>query len=243
MVQSRNLASGAGEKLRREHVPAAAGARSGEGQPSGTQGYDDLARLAVVRLGRRCRGIEQSVRSPMKLRSFSCEWRGTSSPFFKYTCAIIIRSPVTRRRVIVPLSDSSGMRSQRWWLTLLKSATPMKVPSSEKLWIDSYVERGDETVGFVYQADDRQQLRILGLRHALVARRGAVGSDTVPAAVRGAYRKVQQLLGQRIERSRTHDFLDVGPDTPEGARVVRDHLPEIVDPVGLAGRHDVVVDL
>src|SRR5712671_7314963 len=48
MVQSRNLASGAGEKLRREHVPVAAGARSGEGQPSGTQGYDDLARLAVV---------------------------------------------------------------------------------------------------------------------------------------------------------------------------------------------------
>ncbi len=83
MVQSRNLASGAGEKLRREHVPAAAGARSGEGQPSGTQGYDDLARLAVVRLGRRCRGIEQSVRSPMKLRSFPCEWRGTSSPFFQ----------------------------------------------------------------------------------------------------------------------------------------------------------------
>jgi hypothetical protein len=77
MVQSRNLASGAGEKLRAasvrmeqtsepwEHVPAAAGARSGEGQPSGIQGYDDLARLAVVRLGRRCRGIEQSVHSPM----------------------------------------------------------------------------------------------------------------------------------------------------------------------------------
>src|SRR6266404_3333269 len=125
MVQSRNLASGAGEKLRREHVPTAAGARWGEGQPSGTQDYDDPAKLAVVRLGRRCRGIEQSVRSPMKLRSFSCEWRGTSSPFFKYTCAIIIRSPVTRRRVIVPLSDSCGMRSQQWWLTLLKSARPM----------------------------------------------------------------------------------------------------------------------
>ncbi len=102
MVQSRNLASGAGEKLRREHVPTAAGARWGEGQPSGTQDYDDPAKLAVVRLGRRCRGIEQSVRSPMKLRSFSCEWRGTSSPFFKYTCAIIIRLPVTRRRVILP---------------------------------------------------------------------------------------------------------------------------------------------
>jgi len=152
MVQSRNLASGVGEKLRREHVPAAAGARWGEGQPSGTQDYDDPAKLAVVRLGRRCRGIEQSVRSPMKLRSFSCEWRGTSSPFFKYTCAIIIRSPVTRRRVIVPLSDSSGMRSQRRWLTLLKSARPMNVPSSETLGVDRYVERRDETVGFVYQA-------------------------------------------------------------------------------------------
>src|ERR1700719_1493069 len=116
-------------------------------------------------------------------------------------------------------------------------------PPSEKLRIDSYVERGDQTVGFVCQADNCQQLRILGLRHALVARRGAVRGYTVPAAVRGAYRDVQELLGQRIERSGTHDFLDVGPDTPEGPRVVREDLPEIVDPVGLPGRHDVVVDL
>src|SRR6202521_5846268 len=116
-------------------------------------------------------------------------------------------------------------------------------PPSEKLWVDSYVERGDETVGFVCQADNREQLRILGLRHALVARRSAVRSYTVPTAVRGAYRDVQELLGQRIERSGTHDFLDVGPDTLEAPRVVREDLPEIVDPVGLAGRHDVVVDL
>src|SRR6266853_5872706 len=116
-------------------------------------------------------------------------------------------------------------------------------PPSEKLRVDSYVERGDQTVGFVCQADNRQQLRILGLRHALVARRGAVRSYTVPAAVRGAYRDVQELLGQRIKLSGTHDFLDVGPDTLEGPRVVREDLPEIVDPVGLPGRHDVVVDL
>src|ERR1700694_4864283 len=115
-------------------------------------------------------------------------------------------------------------------------------PPSEKLRVDSYVERGDETGGFVRQADNREQLRVLGLGHALVARRGAVRSNTVPTAVRGAYRDVQELLGQRIERSRTHDFLDVGPDSLEGPRVVREDLPEIVDPVGLAGRHDVVVD-
>src|SRR6202140_4474973 len=116
-------------------------------------------------------------------------------------------------------------------------------PPSEKLRVDGYVERGDQTVGFVCQADNRQQLRILGLRHALVARRGAVRSYTVPAAVRGAYRDVQQLLGQPIERPGTHALLDVAPDALEGPRVVREDLPEIVDPVGLAGRHDGVVDL
>src|SRR3977135_2808694 len=116
-------------------------------------------------------------------------------------------------------------------------------PPSEKRRSAVYVERGAQTVGFVCQADNRQQLRILRVRHALVARRGAVGSYTVPAAVRGAYRDVQELLGQRIKRSGTHDFLDVGPDTLEGSRVVREDLPEIVDPVGLPGRHDVVVDL
>src|ERR1700704_6789838 len=93
-------------------------------------------------------------------------------------------------------------------------------PPSEKLRVDSYVERDDETVGFVCQADNREQLGILGLRHALGARRGAVRSYTVPAAVRGAYRDVQEVLGQRIERSGTHDFLYVAPDTLEGPRVV-----------------------
>jgi hypothetical protein len=32
---------------------------------AGTQGYDDLGKLAVVQLARRRRAIEQSVRSPM----------------------------------------------------------------------------------------------------------------------------------------------------------------------------------
>src|ERR1700757_1756023 len=102
----------------------------------------------------------------------------------------MVRSPLMTRRVMVPLRASSGMRSQRWWVTLLKSAAMTASSSksdarcsSEKLRIDRHPERGDETVGLVRKTDDGEELRILGLRHPLAARGGAVRGDAVGAAV------------------------------------------------------------
>src|SRR5437762_83012 len=62
------------------------------------------------------------------------------------------------------------------------------------------------------------------------------------AAIAGADREVDQLLGQRVERARRHHLLEAQPGAPQSRRVVCQRLPEIVDPVGAAGRHDVVID-
>jgi len=53
---------------------------------------------------------------------------------------------------------------------------------------------------------------------------------------------VDQFLGERIERPGSHDLLECLPRSASADRIVRDRLPEIVDPVGLARGHDVVVD-
>src|SRR5271168_4350021 len=66
--------------------------------------------------------------------------------------------------------------------------------------------------------------------------------DAIWALIADAYRDIDQLFGEGIERAGGHDLLDVLPGALEGDRVVGQHLPEIVDPVGLAGGHDVVVD-
>ena len=49
-------------------------------------------------------------------------------------------------------------------------------------------------------------------------------------------------LGERVERSGSHDLFDVFPRPLEHDWVVRNRLPEVVDPVGLARRHDVIID-
>src|SRR3990170_6458195 len=67
--------------------------------------------------------------------------------------------------------------------------------------------------------------------------------DAVPAAIRYADDDVDQLLGQRVEHPRRHDRFDPVPGTLQKLRVDRQRLPEVVDPVGLPRRHDIVVYL
>src|SRR5450756_2140202 len=67
-------------------------------------------------------------------------------------------------------------------------------------------------------------------------------SDAVFALVRDRDGDIDHFFGERVERSRSHDLLNVFPSPLEHDRIMRDRLPEIVDPVGLARGHDVVVD-
>src|SRR3990170_6853138 len=67
--------------------------------------------------------------------------------------------------------------------------------------------------------------------------------DAVPAAIRYADDDVDQLLGQRVEHPRRHDRFDPVPGTLQKLRLDRQRLPEVVDPVGLSRRHDIVVYL
>ena len=109
--------------------------------------------------------------------------------------------------------------------------------------IDLHAQRGNQAVRLIGQADNGQQLGILRIRHALGLRRCAVRGDAILAAIAGAYRQVQQFLGQGIQGpTGRHDFLDVAPQATQGHRIVGQHFPEIVDPVRAPGPHDVVVD-
>src|ERR1039457_3977788 len=70
---------------------------------------------------------------------------------------------------------------------------------------------------------------------------GAVRSDAILAPVGNADRHINEFLGERVERSRSHDFLRIRPHAPERWRMMRQYLPIIIDPIRLADRHDVVV--
>src|ERR1022692_363223 len=69
-----------------------------------------------------------------------------------------------------------------------------------------------------------------------------MGSNAVAALISNADSHINHFLGQRIKRPRTHDLLDIFPCTLQRGWIMRDRLPEVIDPVSLASSHDVVVN-
>ena len=69
-----------------------------------------------------------------------------------------------------------------------------------------------------------------------------MGCDAVAALVADTDGNVDQFFRKRIKRARRHDLLNVLPRSPERSGIVGQRLPEIINPVGLPRRHDVVVD-
>src|SRR5258708_32137003 len=108
--------------------------------------------------------------------------------------------------------------------------------------VDLDLIAGDEPIRFIRHANNGHQLFELGVGHAFVYCRSGMRSDAVFALVRDRDGDINHFFGERIERSGSHDLLDVFPSPLEHYRIVRDRLPEIVDPVRLARRHDVVVN-
>src|SRR6266850_1589563 len=108
--------------------------------------------------------------------------------------------------------------------------------------VDFDLIAGDQLVGFVGHANDGLEFLEHGVGHALAEGGRGVRCDAVVAVVGDADGDVTEFFGKRIERAGRHDSFDAFPSALEERGVVGDGFPEIVDPVGFTGGHDVVVD-
>src|SRR5262245_17322320 len=99
-----------------------------------------------------------------------------------------------------------------------------------------------QAVRLVGHAHDGHELAQHLVRHAVPPCRDGVRGDAVVAAVRGAHREVEHLLGEGVENARRHHRFEGLPGAAQGRRVDGDRLPEVGDEVGLSRGHDVVVD-
>ena len=120
--------------------------------------------------------------------------------------------------------------------------TALTMQRRAELLVNFHLVACHELIGLVGHADDGLQFRKHGVGHALFEGGGGVRCDAVVAIVSHTDGDVQEFLGQRIERAGTHDLLDAFPSALQCGGIVGDGLPEIVDPIGLARGHDVVVD-
>ena len=108
--------------------------------------------------------------------------------------------------------------------------------------VDGDLIAGDEFVGFVGHANDGVKFLEHRGRHAFGEGRGGVRGDAILAIVRDADGEVQEFLGEGVESARSHDGFEVLPGAFEESGIVGDGFPEIVDVIGFACGHDVVVD-
>ncbi len=108
--------------------------------------------------------------------------------------------------------------------------------------VDFDLIAGDELVGFVGHADDGLQFFEHRVGHSFAEGGSGVRGNAVVAVVGDADGDVNQFLGERIERARSHDLLDTFPGALEQNGIVGDGLSEVVDPIGLARGHDVIVN-
>src|SRR5208282_2416358 len=113
-------------------------------------------------------------------------------------------------------------------------------PSPLECRIDRYAIAVGEAVGLVRHADNGHELAEHRRAHAGLARRCAVTGDAIAAAVGGADREIDHLLGEHIERARCHDLLDALPGALERRRILREIFPEIIHILDLPRALDVV---
>jgi hypothetical protein len=109
--------------------------------------------------------------------------------------------------------------------------------------VDFNLIAGDQFIGFVGHSDDGLQFVEHSVGHAFAACRGGMRSNAIVTVVSNADGDVEQFLGERIEGAAgSHDLFERFPGAFQSGGVVGNGFPEIVDPVGLAGGHNVVID-
>src|SRR5450759_1991964 len=125
----------------------------------------------------------------------------------------------------------------------LVTACPVwAIASSLERRIDGNPVAVGQPIGFVGHAGDRHHLAEHGLAHACLAGGRAVAGDAIGAAIGGADRQIDHLLGERVERARRHDLFDAFPGALERHWVARQVFPEIVHVRHVSGFLDVVID-
>jgi hypothetical protein len=125
---------------------------------------------------------------------------------------------------------------------MLWMETPLTIQRRPELLVDFNLIAGDELVRFVGHANDGLQLLEHSLGHAFFESGSGVRGDAIMAVVGDADGHVDEFLGKGIERAGAHNLLDAFPGALQGGGIVSDGFPEIVDPIRLAGGHDVVID-
>ena len=108
--------------------------------------------------------------------------------------------------------------------------------------VDFDLITGDKFVGFIGHADNGLKLLEHRVGHSFGEGGSGVRGDAVVAVVGDADGDVNQFLGERIERARAHDLLEAFPGALEQGGIVRDGLPEIIDPIDFARSHNVIVN-
>ena len=108
--------------------------------------------------------------------------------------------------------------------------------------VDGDLIAGDELVSFVGHADDLLEFLKHFRGHAFAEGRGGVGVNAILAVVGDTDSDVEEFLGEGIEGAGSHDGLEVFPGALKERGIVGDGLPEIVDVIGFARGHYVVVN-
>ena len=111
-----------------------------------------------------------------------------------------------------------------------------------KALVNGDLVTGNEFVGFVGHADDLLKFLEHIWSHTLTEGRSGVGIDAVLAIVGDAYGDVNEFLGEWVNSARTHDGFQIVPSASQQRWIVSDGFPEIIDVIGFACGHDVVVD-
>src|SRR6266536_505045 len=149
-------------------------------------------------------------------------------------------APLPRRHPLIPAAmvwmGASGMRG------CLRGSGASRGEWRLEALVDFDLVAGDKLVGFIGHANDGLKLLEHGPGHAFAESGSGVRGDAVSAVVGDADGDVDHFLGEWIERARRHDLLDAFPGALEQGGIVRDGLPKIIDPIGFARNHDVVVN-
>src|SRR5580692_1245191 len=77
--------------------------------------------------------------------------------------------------------------------------------------VDFHLVAAGQAIGLIGHPHHGHQLGEHSVAHSGLARAGGVRGDAIPALISRAYREVNHLLGDGVERARRHDLLDALP--------------------------------
>ena len=140
-------------------------------------------------------------------------------------------------------STESGRRSPcRGDRTPRALGLELQIEGGLEAVVDGYLIAGDEFIGFVGHADHLLEFLEHFRSHAFAEGRSSVRDDAVVAIIGDTDGDVEKFFRERVEGAGSHDGFKAFPGALQEHWVVGDGFPEIVDVVGFARGHDVIID-